>query len=253
MELMSAPQEILSLLQLYTTAPFPCAYLPERMARSQAAAPSHLINAQVYSQLVRLGFRRSGLITYRPRCDACAMCVPVRLPVDRLLPNRSQRRALKRHADLRAKECPLRFDERHYALYTRYQSQRHAGGGMDGGDREQYVQFLTESHVETRMIEFSDADGLCMVSLIDVLDDGLSSVYCFFNPDVPGAAYGTYNILWQARLTRELNLPYLYLGYWIRDLSNMAYKANFRPAQGYLQGVWRDLSEEERRGTSCTR
>ncbi|MDR2166111.1 MAG: arginyltransferase [Zoogloeaceae bacterium] len=242
---MSDPREVLSLLQFYTTAPFSCSYLPERRACSQAAVPGHLIDAAVYSQLVRLGFRRSGLITYRPHCDTCNACIPVRLPVDRLNPNRSQRRALKHHANLLARECPLRFDERHYALYARYQARRHTGGGMDEDNREQYIQFLLEGRVETRLIEFSDAEDIRMVSVIDVLDDGLSSVYTFFDPDVPGAAYGTYNVLWQARLTQQLNLPYLYLGYWIRELGKMAYKTNFRPIQGYVRNVWRDLSNDE--------
>jgi arginine-tRNA-protein transferase len=234
-----------SLLQLYATAPYPCSYLPEVKARSQMVAPSCLIDADVYDTLIRQGFRRSGLFTYRPWCDHCRACVPVRLPVTRLELSRSQRRALKRHVTLLAAERPLAFDERHYALYLRYQAHRHPGGGMDGESQEQYVQFLLESQVTTRLIEFSEEGEIRMVSLIDILSDGISSVYTFFDPDIRGTAYGTYNILWQAHLCAQQNLPYLYLGYWIRTCRKMSYKARFRPIQGYLEGVWRDLSPGE--------
>lgn len=245
---MSAPDDAhlpFALLQFYTTGPYACSYLPDRQARSQVVTPAHRVDGPVYGQLVRSGFRRSGLFTYRPWCDDCRACIPVRLPVDRLEYTRSQRRAMRRHADLRAEELPLSFVEAHYALYHRYQTRRHPQGGMDEDDRRQYAQFLLESQVDTRLVAFFAADVLCMVSILDVLDDGISSVYTFFDPDVAGAAYGTYNIIWQAELCQQLNLPYLYLGYWIRASRKMAYKANFRPIQGYLQGLWRDLSPGE--------
>ncbi len=234
-----------SLLQFYATSTYPCSYLEEREARSQVATPAHLIDTPVYSQLIRAGFRRSGLFTYRPWCDNCRACVPVRLPVDRLELSRSQRRALKRHGNLTVRELPLLHNEQHYELYARYQSRRHPGGGMDEDSREQYAQFLLESQVDTRLIEFSEGERVCMVSIIDVLDDGISSVYTFFDPDTPGTAYGTFNVLWQAHLCQRLNLPYLYLGYWIKESGKMAYKSRFRPIQGYLDGIWRDLSTSE--------
>jgi arginine-tRNA-protein transferase len=236
----------LSLLQLYATANYPCSYLEDREARSQMVIPAYLIDAPVYSQLIRRGFRRSGLFTYRPWCgNGCRACIPIRLPVDRLELSRSQRRSMKRHVHLEARERPLLFDEQHYALYLRYQARRHPGGGMDEENQEQYIQFILESQVDTRLIEFSEAGRVVMVSVIDVLDDGISSVYTFFEPGMPGTAYGTYNILWQAYLCTEQNLPYLYLGYWIKECGKMAYKSKFRPMQAYLDGVWRDLAERE--------
>lgn len=227
-----------SLLQFYATSPYPCSYLAERQARSQVATPAHLIDAEIYSSLVRAGFRRSGIFTYRPHCDACQSCVPVRLPVAELQLTRSQRRALKRHEHLQVRELPLVFIDEHYTLYNRYQQSRHRGGGMDDDSHDQYAQFLLQSRVDTRLIEFSDDDCVCMVSLIDVLDDGLSSVYTFFEPDDAGSSYGTYNILWQARQCQALGLPYLYLGYWIAESRKMAYKSAFRPIEGLIDGQW---------------
>jgi len=230
-----------SLLQFYATSPYPCSYLPGRDARSQVATPTHLIDAEVYSTLVRRGFRRSGAFTYRPHCINCTACIPVRLPVAELQYSRAQRRAIRNHADLTIRQRPLAFCAEHYALYTRYQNARHAGGGMDEDGHEQYAHFLLQSNVDTRLIEFSDGDAVRMVSIIDVLEDGLSSVYTFYDPDVPGASFGTYNILWQARQCSALELPYLYLGYWIADSRKMAYKSRFSPIEGLIDGHWRTL------------
>ena len=228
-------------LQFYATAPYRCSYLEDKMARSQVATPSYLIDARIYGRLVEAGFRRSGAFTYRPYCDHCQACVPVRIAVNDFQPNRSQSRAWKRHQSLVATLMPLRFHAEHYVLYRRYQASRHSSGGMDQDSQEQYSHFLLQSNVRTGLVEFREAGVLRMVSIIDELQDGLSSVYTFFDPDVPRTSYGVYNVLWQVEECRRRGMPHLYLGYWIAESRKMAYKAQFRTLEGLVDGEWKAL------------
>lgn len=199
------------------------------------------MSVQAYGKLIQTGFRRSGHYIYRPGCEHCHACLSVRVQVKNFSLKRIQRRVWKYHQHLLPSQHELHYDLAHYALYQRYQTQRHAGGGMDLDCREQYRNFLLQSHVDSKLIEFRENNRLRMVSIIDLLPDGLSSVYTFFDVDVPHASFGTYNILWQIELCRELGLDYLYLGYWIEANRKMRYKANFQPLEVLIDGDWRPL------------
>jgi arginine-tRNA-protein transferase len=231
-------------LQFYATAPYECSYLAHHQARSQVATPTHLIHADVYGELVASGFRRSGLYTYRPYCDGCKACIACRVDVERFNPKRYQQRAFKKHQHLEVKIGHLEFFQEHYDLYMSYQHDRHLHGGMDGDDQDQYKQFLLQSKVNSRMIEFRDGPDseepgkLRIVSIIDIVQSGLSSVYTFFDTSVPSASYGTFTIMWQIEQTKKLQLPYLYLGYYIEESPKMSYKAQFEPLEMLVNDVW---------------
>lgn len=234
-------------LQFYATAPYPCSYLPGKTARSQVATPSHLIHADLYGELVNAGFRRSGLYTYRPYCDECNACTATRIPVKRFVANRSQKRSWKKHAGLDIRVLNLGYQEEHFQLYQHYQNERHAGSDMDQDDQNQYMQFLLQSRVNSRLIEFrdgpNDTDPGClrMVSMIDILEQGISSVYTFFDTSNTSTSYGSFSILWQIQQTLELDLPYLYLGYYIQNSEKMSYKAKFQPIEGLVDDHWQPI------------
>ncbi|HYR05097.1 MAG TPA: arginyltransferase [Gallionella sp.] len=233
----------LSALHFYTTAPYPCSYLPGIEARSQVATPAFLINAPAYSQLVQHGFRRSGTHTYRPLCDHCRACVPLRILAKQFKANRSQRRAWAQHAHLKTSLYPLQDGPEYYDLYQRYQHARHLDGGMDNDDRESYQNFLLQSNIDSLLVEFREQGVLRMVSVIDLLSDGLSSVYTFYEPGLPHTSFGVYNVLWQIEMCRKLDLDFVYLGYWIEHSRKMAYKTGYQPAQGLINGVWQALDK----------
>jgi leucyl-tRNA---protein transferase len=240
----------LKTLQFYATADYPCSYLDGQVARSQVATPAHLIDKAGYSVLMRHGFRRSGLFYYRPHCDQCQACLSLRLPVAEFQPDRSQKRAWAQHRQLVATTSTPFFSPEHFDLYRRYQRARHAGGGMDADDRAQYLDFLIDSHVHSLLVEFREpapGDGpgvLKMVSIIDQLDDGMSAVYTFYEPE-PGQSYGTYNVLWQIRQAQAWRMSYLYLGYWVAQSDKMSYKTRFKPFQLFVNRHWRAAGDTE--------
>lgn len=228
------------MLKFHTTSPYTCSYLPGKLACSEVVTPDYPIDANTYEKLIQAGFRRSGYYTYRPNCVHCQACLSVRIDVKAFKPKRIQRRVWKQHR-LIATLHELHYKSQHYALYQQYQAQRHAGGGMDNDCLEQYQNFLLQSHVNSILIEFHEGETLRMISIVDVLPDGLSSVYTFYDASVVHASFGTYSILWQVEQCKIHNLAYLYLGYWIKENRKMRYKANFHPLEVLADGRWMPL------------
>lgn len=242
---MALPNDpLLQELRFYVTTPYTCGYLPNQRAQSLIATPQQLVSQQVYSELIRQGFRRSGNFAYRPHCEHCQACISMRVVLGRFKPNRSQKRAFRQHANLQAHIQPVGFYPAHLSLYQHYQTTRHAEPDMANRadatvDAEQYNQFLCQSNVNSIMVEFKDPHGaLKMVSVVDVVEDGLSAVYTFYDTSDPKASLGTYSIMWLAEKAKNLGLPYLYLGYWIETSRKMAYKQAFQPQQHLIGGLW---------------
>ncbi|MGD8547591.1 MAG: arginyltransferase [Thiohalophilus sp.] len=230
---------LLDELQFFASPEHPCSYLEDRLATSIFVDPSLLIKPEHYSALANIGFRRSGNYIYRPHCRNCHACVPVRIPVDEFQPDRSQRRTLKTNADIQLVTRPVEFHSEHFNLYRRYMQHRHPGGGMDNDEPEAYMRVLDSYWANTELIEFRAGDVLLAVAVTDILADGLSAVYTFFEPKVEQRGPGTLAILKQIELARERQLPYLYLGYWIAESPKMDYKRRFRPLQGYDGRRWK--------------
>ncbi len=242
---MTLPSEPpLQKLQFYVTSGYSCGYLPNKLAQSLIASPQHLIDAHIYSGLIQQGFRRSGKFAYRPHCETCRECVPVRVSVADFTPSRSQKRAFKQHQNLTITILPIDFHEEHYQLYAAYQIARHTNSESENDEKpeqddvEQYKNFLCQTNVESVMVEFRENEKLKMVSVIDIVLDGISAVYTFYDTSDSRASFGTYNVLWQIEWAKTLHIPYLYLGYWIKESKKMAYKQNYKPLEMLIDGEW---------------
>lgn len=225
-------------IPLLLTSPYPCGYLEDELAQSAYAAPSFGLTTAMYSRLIANGFRRSGDEVYRPHCPQCSQCVPVRLPVAEFKPNRNQKRCLQKNRQTTAIIKPPVFEQAHYDLYLRYQNHRHAEGNMAKSSPDEYIRFLGSSWCDTRFIEFSIADELAAVAIIDCIDDGLSAVYTFFDPKFASHSLGVYAVLWQIDFAQQQGLEWLYLGYWIADCRKMTYKDQYQPLQGFIDQQW---------------
>ncbi|NVK41217.1 MAG: arginyltransferase [Oceanospirillaceae bacterium] len=225
-------------LHFYSTPEHECSYIDGLMARTLFVDPQAIITTDAYSQLSDLGFRRSGKHIYRPHCENCQACVSVRIPVDNFKPSKSQRRLLNRNRDLRIERVTPVLTDEHYRLYSRYIHQRHSDGDMFPPTVEQFKAFLVEGHDCSFFYEIRDGERLLSVAVTDELRRGLSAIYTFFDPDEPRRSLGTFSILTQIEQTRLLGLPYLYLGYWVKQCQKMNYKIAYRPLQLLLDGHW---------------
>lgn len=241
-----APDAASSDLRLFHTAPHACGYWPEREARDLVLDPHDPRLAHVYTQALRCGFRRSGDIVYRPHCAHCRACVAVRIPVEDFTPNRSQRRALARNADIESRVVPAERNDERLALYRRYLVSRHPAGGMDDHGAHEFDQFLIGSWNEGRLLELRLHGQLLGVAVTDLIEDALSAVYTFYDPDFVSRGLGTLAILRQIAWAQRDRRRYLYLGYWIDGHRKMAYKRNFQPLEGFDGRQWRLLTDAAR-------
>jgi leucyl-tRNA---protein transferase len=233
---MNSPRQLL----FFVTPPQACPYLADRESISLFAEPEALDN-RLYSRLAQLGFRRSGNQVYRPACTDCHACIPARIPVRDFQARRRDRRCLADNADLEARWVSAHYDAEHFALYSAYLAARHPQGGMDRPTPDQYRQFLIGAWSDTWFLELRLEDRLVSVAVTDRLEDGLSAVYTFYDPDLRGRGLGNCSVLHQIGQARELRLPYLYLGYWIAASPKMAYKGRFRPLEILQEGQWNTL------------
>ena len=218
-----------------------CSYLPGLKAKNLYPDPELLMTNGVYSQLIQYGFRRSGNSCYRPHCQACNACVPVRINIDNSILSRSQRRCLKRNQHLIITQHPAEFSLEHFSLYCRYLKTRHANGGMDNPTHQSYCDFLTSKWSDTHFIQFHDDSKLVGLAVTDYIDNALSAFYTFFDPDYTQQSIGTYAILEQINIAKKLGLSYVYLGYWIEKSQKMSYKQNFSGLEGYIDRQWQSL------------
>jgi len=226
-------------LVFFATPAHDCSYLDDREATTMFVDPRAHIDKKLYSQLTSLGFRRSGSHYYRPHCEACNACVPVRLNVNDFRPDRSQRRVLKKNSDLECALVPAAFSESYYRLYANYVESRHKDGDMYPPSREQFTSFLLEGATDACFLEVRINGKLAALAAVDVLDEGLSAIYTVFDPALEHRSLGTFAVLWQIEEARRRNLPHLYLGYWIKQCRKMNYKTRFKPVEALQAGQWR--------------
>jgi arginine-tRNA-protein transferase len=230
----------------YTTAPLPCPYVSGRTERKVVTEITGPDADAVHDRLSRAGFRRSHNIAYAPVCPSCHACVPIRIPVRDFQPDRSLRRILRANATLEGYEMPPRATAEQFQLFQRYQQLRHGDGDMATMSFYDYRAMVEDTPIETLVVEYRDPDGrLVGACLTDKLGDGLSAVYSFFAPGLEKRSLGTYTILWLVERARSLDLPYVYLGYWVPESRKMSYKTRFRPSEILAGGTWRVLTDAD--------
>ena len=235
-------------LRFYLTSPAPCPYLPNRRERKVftglEGTDAHALN----DTLTHAGFRRSQNIAYRPACEACDLCISTRVPVRKFELTRSWRKQLSRNSDLRRHRRPAEATEEQFWLLRSYLNARHAEGGMAEMTLLDYAAMVEETAVHTHMVEYrysegSEQDDLAAAVLVDLLRDGLSLVYSYFDPRDERRSLGNYIILDHILQAQQAGLDYVYLGYWVPGSEKMAYKARFQPLELLRGGEWRPFDD----------
>ncbi|MEO0665680.1 MAG: arginyltransferase [Pseudomonadota bacterium] len=236
--------------QFYVTAPQPCPYLDGRMERKLFTALQGDTAEMLNDSLSKQGFRRSQNVLYRPSCADCSACLSARINVAAFTASRSQKRVRKKNAELTRRATAPWATEEQFDLFRRYLDTRHADGGMADMDIFEFAAMIEETPIRSRLVEYTrksetGAEELTAVCLTDVLDDGVSMVYSFYEPALEKRSMGTYIILDHIEIAREAGLPYVYLGYWVPGSEKMGYKARFSGVEIYRQGEWQTLTHPD--------
>ena len=227
----------------YVLRELPCPYLPGRQERKIITDLSGSDAEDAHSELSRAGFRRSHMFAYRPACRGCDACVPVRVDTRRHAPSKSQRRIMRRNADLTVEVAPARASDEQYAVFTRYLAARHQDGEMADMSASDYRDMVEQTAVSTRLAEFRDgARDLIGACIFDLLDDGTSAVYTYFDPAESARSLGTYTVLWLIDATRRQWGRYVYLGYWVAGSRKMAYKSRFNGLERLTPAGWQPFA-----------
>lgn len=235
----------MSSLDFYLTPPHTCPYLSGRSASLLFADPARTLDTALYGNLIEKGFRRNGPHLYRPHCDGCEACIPVRVPVHEFQPRRRHQRIWRRNQDLEVRCLDPLYDAGHFQLYQRYLAHRHADDHTEPPTPEQYQELFNAPGIDTRLYAVHHDQRLLAVAIIDHLPQGLSAVYTFFDPTEHTRSLGVYTVLWQIQEARRLSLPWLYLGYWVRECRKMSYKGQYRPLEIYRHNRWLRLAGDE--------
>lgn len=226
----------------FATGALSCPYIEGRVERKLVTELFGRGAPALYNELSRAGFRRSHGLAYRPACTGCGGCVPVRIPVDSFSESRSQRRIRNANRDLAAAASVARADGEQFRLFQRYQRSRHAESDMAAMTFGDYRAMIEDSPLPTLLVTLRDNSGdLAGACLADLLDDGLSAVYSFYDPAAPKRGLGTLLVMGLVDEARRRGLPYVYLGYWIGASAKMAYKARFRPLEALGADGWQIL------------
>ena len=228
----------LSKKQFFLTPPHPCSYLDDRTARTLFLDPRDVITSTTYGALTQAGFRRSGGHLYRPYCDGCSACVPTRVPIANFHWSRRFRRIQRANADVTVSLRDAVFLDRYYDLYATYIDARHSDGDMYPPNVDQFRSFLLSSWSSSAFLVLEERGRLIGVAVTDRVPDGLSAIYTFFDPTLAKRSLGVFAVLSQIEHCRRNGLPYLYLGYWVRDCAKMRYKIDYRPIELLVRNRW---------------
>ncbi|MDE2235204.1 MAG: arginyltransferase [Gammaproteobacteria bacterium] len=221
---------------LLLSQPHACSYLPDKTARMLFVNKDSVPSKHIYSRLAAQGFRRSGQLLYRPACEHCHACIPVRIPVSDFSPNRTQRKTWQRNQDVDVRIHTPELTDEHYRLYQSYLNWRHPNETRFQTPASDYAALLAGQ--ATCCIEFRIQSRLVCVAVTDILIDALSSIYTYYEPELHNRSLGTFSILWQIDAARRRNHHWLYIGYWIAASKKMAYKDRFRPFEKLTEHGW---------------